>query len=158
MAEIRAKFWENLPLEELNREEWEALCDGCGLCCLVKLEEEESRHIYFTNLTCSLLDGQTCRCSEYENRYKKMPDCRAITPQSLRQIEWLPPTCAYRLREQGQPLFDWHPLISGNEESVHEAGISTRGWTISEEGIELEDYEDYLLEQPFAPYRNKIKK
>ena len=158
MAEIRAKFWERLPLEELNETEWEALCDGCGLCCLVKLEDEDSGRIYFSNLTCALLDGDACRCSDYQNRFSKMPDCRAITPQSLREIEWLPPSCAYRLREQGRLLFSWHPLISGNRESVHEAGISTRGWTISEEGIEFDDYEDYIVADPFAGNRKKINK
>ncbi len=158
MAELRAQFWDKLPLDELNQNEWEALCDGCGLCCLVKLEDEETGHIYFSKLTCALLDSHACRCSEYKNRYKKMSDCRAITPQSLRQIDWLPPSCAYRLREQGQPLFSWHYLISGSKESVHEAGISTRGWTMSEKGIPVDDYEDYLVADPFSQNRNKNNK
>lgn len=155
MAELRAKFWEELALEQLNDHEWEALCDGCGLCCLVKLEDEETEQIYFTNLVCSLLDGQTCRCSDYKNRHIKMPDCRSITLESLREIEWLPPSCAYRLREQGKPLPDWHPLVSGDSDHVHKAEISTRGWTISEKGIPENDYEDYLMAQPFGKNRNK---
>ncbi len=149
MAELRAKFWQNLPLEELNEAEWEALCDGCGLCCLVKLEDEDTERIYFTRLVCSLLDEASCRCSDYKNRHQKMPDCRAITLQSLKEIEWLPPSCAYRLREQGNPLYWWHPLVSGNRDSVHSAGISTRGWTISEQGIKEEDFEDFLVANPF---------
>ncbi len=158
MAKLRAKFWENLSLDQLNEEEWEALCDGCGLCCLVKLEDEDTEQIYFTNLVCSLLDGETCRCSDYKNRYEKMPDCRSITMASLAEIEWLPPTCAYRLREQGKPLEAWHPLVSGNRDSVHKAGISTRGWTKSEKFVPIDDYEDYLAMDPFSTNRNKNKK
>ena len=158
MAELRAKFWENLPLEELNKAEWEALCDGCGLCCLVKLEDEETEQIYFTNLVCSLLDVDACRCSDYKNRHDLMPDCRAITMSSLQEIEWLPASCAYRLREQGKSLQPWHPLISGTKESVHEAQISTRGWTRSEKGIGDDDYEDHIVANPFSPNRNKNNK
>ena len=157
MAELRAKFWEKLPLDQLNESEWEALCDGCGLCCLVKLEDEETEQIYFTNLTCSLLDGDACRCSNYGNRHVKMPDCRAITLKSLNEIEWLPPSCAYILRREGKPLFPWHPLISGNLVSVHDEGISTRGWTRSEAGIPEDEYEDHLVANPFGKNRNKIK-
>jgi uncharacterized cysteine cluster protein YcgN (CxxCxxCC family) len=158
MAELRTKFWEQLSLEQLNEAEWEALCDGCGLCCLVKLEDEDTEQIYFTNLVCTLLDGQTCRCSDYQNRHVKMPDCRAITLASLQEIEWLPPSCAYRLREEGKPLFPWHPLVSGNLNSVHEAGISTRGWTVCESSVSEDDYEDYLVASPFGLNRNKSKK
>jgi len=158
MAEIRAKFWEKHSLDELNDAEWEALCDGCGLCCLVKLEDADTEQIYFTNLACSLLNVEACRCSDYENRHVKMPDCRAITRQTLQEIEWLPPSCAYRLREQDKPLYSWHPLVSGNRDSVHDAGISTRGWTLSEKGIPTDDYEDYLVANPFSQNRNKSNK
>ncbi len=158
MAEIRAGFWKNLPLEALNEAEWEALCDGCGLCCLVKLEDEETEQIYFTSLVCALLDSEACRCSDYQNRHQKMPDCRAITLTSLQEIEWLPPSCAYRLREQGKPLPLWHPLVAGDAAKMHAAGISTRGWTRSESGIAPEDYEDYLVADPFSQNRNKNKK
>ncbi len=154
MAELRAKFWENLPLGKLNETEWEALCDGCGLCCLVKLEDEDTQQIYFTNLVCSLLDGEACRCSDYENRHLKMQDCRPITMQTLNEIEWLPSSCAYRLREEGKPLFAWHPLVSGDKDTVHKEKISTRGWTLSEKGVPIDDYEDYLVSDPFTENRN----
>ncbi len=149
MAELRAKFWENLPLADLTQAEWEALCDGCGLCCLVKLEDEYTHKIYFTNLVCSLLDIESCNCSDYGNRRAEMPDCRPITLQTLEEIEWLPPSCAYRLRRQGRPLFAWHPLVSGDKDTVHKANISTRGWTVSEKGVPIDDYEDYLISDPF---------
>ena len=122
------------------------------------LEDEETQQIYFTNLVCSLLDVDACRCSDYKNRHKEMPDCRAITLSSLKEIEWLPASCAYRLREQGKALAPWHPLISGNKDSVHEARISTRGWTKSEKGVRDEDYEDYLVGNPFSVNRNKNNK
>ncbi len=155
MAELRAGFWEKLSLEELNQAEWEALCDGCARCCLVKLEEEETGRIYFTRLVCSLLDEDTCRCSDYANRREKIADCRKISLASLREIEWLPPDCAYLLRQRGEKLPAWHPLVSGSTASVHEAGFSTKGWTISEKDIEENDYEDYLVAAPFGNDRKK---
>jgi len=158
MAELRDEFWKNLPLEALAADEWEALCDGCGLCCLIKLEDEDTGRLYFTNLTCILLDGDDCQCSDYPNRQSKVPDCRSITLSSLREINWLPPTCAYRLREQGKDLFEWHPLNSGSPASVLERGPSAWGWTLSEAFVDEEDYEDYLVKNPFQimAHRKKI--
>ena len=126
-----APFWEK-PLRELSRAEWEALCDGCGKCCLHKLEDEATGEIHGTNVTCKLLDRHSCRCSNYRERKAFVPDCVRLTPELAGKLNWLPSTCAYRLRAEGRPLPDWHYLISGDRETVHEAGISVRGWTVSE--------------------------
>jgi uncharacterized protein len=143
-----APFWKTKSLREMTDGEWESLCDGCGLCCLNKLEDWETGEIAWTSIHCQLLDGQTCRCKDYENRQKTVPDCIRLTPQEVEEISWLPPTCGYRLVRDGEDLKWWHPLISGNPETVHEAGISVRGQTISEVGIDIEDYEDYLVDWP----------
>ena len=132
MGALRDKFWE-LPIEALNGAEWEALCDGCGKCCLHKLEDAETGEIHPTNVACKLLDRRSGRCSDYKNRRKYVPDCVRLTLAKLRDMDWLPSTCAYRLRFEGKPLFDWHYLLSGDPESVHDAQISVRGWTIAEE-------------------------
>ncbi len=128
-------FWEK-PLAALTRDQWEALCDGCGKCCLHKVEEEDEEadeiRIYPTNVACKLLDRTSARCSDYRNRRTYVPDCLQLTAANVSDIPWLPLTCAYRLRAQGEPLFDWHYLISGDRESVHTAGQSVRGWTVSE--------------------------
>ena len=132
MGALRDKFWE-LPIEALNGAEWEALCDGCGKCCLHKLEDAETGEIHPTNVACKLLDRRSGRCSDYKNRRKYVPDCVRLTLAKLRDMDWLPSTCAYRLRFESKPLFDWHYLLSGDPESVHTAQISVRGWTIAEE-------------------------
>jgi uncharacterized cysteine cluster protein YcgN (CxxCxxCC family) len=124
-------FWEK-PLGELTREEWEALCDGCGKCCLHKVEEELTGEIFGTNVACKLLDRHSCRCTNYANRKTFVPDCVRLTPGKAATLPWLPSTCAYRLRAEGKPLYPWHYLISGDRETVHEAGMSVRGWTVSE--------------------------
>jgi len=142
---MRAKFWEK-PLKSLDREEWEALCDGCGKCCLHKLEDDETGALHPTNVACRLLDRHSCRCSNYKLRRVFVPDCVRLDPASLAGIDWLPSTCAYRLRAEDKPLFSWHYLISGNRESVHEAGMSVRGWTISED--EAGDLEHHLVDRP----------
>ncbi|MES2325938.1 MAG: YcgN family cysteine cluster protein [Pseudomonadota bacterium] len=124
-------FWER-PLATLDRGEWEALCDGCGRCCVHKLEDEETGELYATNVACKLLDRRNGRCMDYSNRLKLVADCVKLDPRKLDKLDWLPATCAYRLRAAGEPLRDWHYLISGSRETVHEAGQSTRGWTVSE--------------------------
>ena len=126
-----APFWEQ-PLEALDRGQWEALCDGCGRCCLHKLEDEETGILYPTNVACKLLDRRNGRCTDYAHRKKLVADCVVLDRRKLGSLDWLPETCAYRLRANGEPLRDWHYLISGSRESVHEAGQSTRGWTVSE--------------------------
>ena len=125
-------FWEK-PLHKLDRGEWEALCDGCGRCCVNKLEDEETGALYPTNVACRLLDRRNGRCTDYSNRKALVPDCVVLDRRSLGKLDWLPDTCAYRLRAAGEPLPDWHYLVSGSRETVHSSGQSTRGWTISEE-------------------------
>jgi uncharacterized cysteine cluster protein YcgN (CxxCxxCC family) len=128
-------FWETKELEEMTHAEWESLCDGCGQCCLVKLEDEDSTDIHVTKLACKLLDIGSCRCSDYVNRQKKMSDCLAITPENVRTLRWLPATCGYRLVAEGRDLAWWHPLISGDPDTVHKAGISVRNFARSEKGV-----------------------
>jgi uncharacterized cysteine cluster protein YcgN (CxxCxxCC family) len=125
-------FWEK-PLAELDRGQWEALCDGCGRCCIHKLEDEETGELYPTNVACRLLDRRNGRCSDYAHRKSRVADCVVLDRRSLGKFDWLPETCAYRLRAADQPLPDWHYLVSGSRETVHEAGQSTRGWTVSED-------------------------
>ncbi|HWL55723.1 MAG TPA: YcgN family cysteine cluster protein [Paracoccus sp. (in: a-proteobacteria)] len=143
---MRERFWE-LPLKSLKPDEWEALCDGCGKCCLNKIEYEDTGELAFTRVACKLLDGETCQCSNYANRHKYVPDCVVLTPKKLKEIAWwLPATCAYRLRAEGKPLFPWHYLISGDRESIHQAGISIRGRTVSELTVTEDDWDDYIIE------------
>ena len=141
---MRDKFWE-APLKSLNREEWEALCDGCGKCCLHKLEDEDTGELHPTNIACRLLDRRSGRCSDYKHRHAYVPECVRLTPAKLHQLDWLPSTCAYRLLADGEPLPDWHPLITGDPESVHRAGVSVRGWTISEN--DAGDFENHLVDR-----------
>jgi len=139
------RFWER-PLSELNSGEWEALCDGCGRCCLHKLEDEETGELHATNVACKLLDRRNGRCFDYKNRKKRVADCVKLDPRNLAALDWLPETCAYRLRAAGEPLPDWHYLLSGSRETVHAAGQSTRGWTVNED--EAGDLEHHLVERP----------
>lgn len=139
------KFWEK-PLDQLNREEWESLCDGCGKCCLHKLEDADTGEIHPTNVACKLLSLKTARCTNYRGRRAFVPDCVRLTAGSVPKIDWLPSTCAYRLRAEGKPLADWHPLISGDPESVHRAGISIRGWTVSERDAGDDNLEMYVID------------
>jgi uncharacterized cysteine cluster protein YcgN (CxxCxxCC family) len=141
-------FWKTKSLEELNQQEWESLCDGCGLCCLNKLEDWDTGEVAFTSVACRLLDGDSCRCKDYDNRQATVPDCIQLTPQSVRDIPWLPPTCGYRLVRDGEDLYWWHPLISGDPQTVHQAGISAKGRTVSEDTVDLDDFEDYLVDWP----------
>jgi hypothetical protein len=146
MTTLRPRFWETVPLHRMTPAEWEALCDGCGKCCLQKLEYDDTGEVAFTRIACRLLDGDTCRCSDYANRRVHVPDCVHLTPRTLPEVAyWLPRTCAYKLLHQGKPLFAWHPLISGDPRTVHEAGVSVQGWTISETLVAEEDWEDHLI-------------
>jgi uncharacterized cysteine cluster protein YcgN (CxxCxxCC family) len=142
---MTGRFWEEKPLDRMSRAEWESLCDGCGKCCIHKLEDEETGEIHATNVACRLLNRRTAMCSDYRNRQAYVPECVRLTPAKLRNIDWLPSTCAYRLIDEGRPLADWHPLISGDPESVHRAGISVRGWTVSED--EAGDLENHIVER-----------
>ena len=132
MNSLRDQFW-TLPIEALTKPEWEALCDGCGQCCLHKCEDDDTGEIYPTNVACRLLDISTARCCDYPNRTAKVPDCLRLTPRLAASVSWLPATCAYRLRADGDPLPSWHYLLSGDREAVHTAGVSVRGKSISED-------------------------
>lgn len=140
------RFWEDTPLDQLDRAQWEALCDGCGLCCIHKLEDDETGELMPTNVACRLLDRRTGECSNYRHRRALVPECVRLTPATLATIDWLPGTCAYRLRAEGLPLPDWHYLVSGDRETVHAAGISVRGWTVSE--VDAGDLEHHLIDRP----------
>lgn len=144
----RAPFWTR-PLAELTRAEWEKLCDGCGRCCLVKLEDEDTGAIHHTSVACKLLDWESCRCGDYRQRRKFVPDCVRLSLSKLAEISWLPPTCAYRLRFEGKELPAWHPLLTGDPDSVHEARASVRGRVEGvEDKVEVEDYPDYIRQWP----------
>jgi uncharacterized protein len=138
-------FWSAKTLEEMTRSEWESLCDGCGRCCLVKLEDDETGEVHLTKLACRMLDQSTCRCSDYPNRQTKMPDCVAIDPEKVRRLVWLPESCAYRRLAEGRDLAWWHPLVSGSADTVHEAGISVRGWVRSEASVSPASYHRYII-------------
>ena len=126
------RFWEDMPLDRLDRAQWEQLCDGCGKCCVHKLEDEETGELLPTNVACRLLNLDTCQCTKYATRHRYVPDCVTLTPAEVRSIDWLPPSCAYRLLAEGKPLQWWHPLVSGTPETVHQAGISVRGRAVGE--------------------------
>ena len=131
-VKAEARFWEQ-PIESLSRDQWEALCDGCGQCCLHKLEDEDTGEVHFTNVACRLLDTATARCKDYRHRRAFVPDCMRLTPRLAAEATWLPATCAYRLRANGEPLPEWHYLISGDRDAVHRAGVSVIGKVVSED-------------------------
>lgn len=141
-------FWEEKTLNQMNDAEWESLCDGCGKCCLIKLEDEDSGEIVFTNMACKLLDLNSCQCSDYANRVKYVPDCIKVTQQNISQYEWLPKSCAYRRLDEGKKLPNWHPLITGDSLSVKRSGFSAIGRIISEVGIEDVDAVNYIVYWP----------
>ncbi|MCA8882392.1 MAG: YcgN family cysteine cluster protein [Rhodobacteraceae bacterium] len=144
---LRPRYWETVPLNKMTPAEWEALCDGCGKCCLNKLEDPDTGEVAFTRVACRLLDGETCRCAQYDIRRQFVPECVFLTPETLPDnAYWMPSTCAYRLLYKGQPLPDWHPLLSGTPESVHAAGQSVRGWTIPEFEVDEDDWEDHIID------------
>ena len=145
MGSVSNKFWETVPIAQLDRAQWEALCDGCGKCCLHKLEDDETGEFFPTNVACKLLDRRSAQCSDYKHRHNFVPDCIRLTPAKLRTMDWLPSSCAYVLRAEGKALPDWHYLNSGDRETVHSAGKSVRGWTISE--IDAGDLEMHLVDR-----------
>jgi uncharacterized cysteine cluster protein YcgN (CxxCxxCC family) len=145
LANELAPFWMTKRLDEMTPAEWESLCDGCGRCCLLKLEDEDEGTIHLTRLSCALLDIGSCRCSDYANRQERMSDCIAITPEKVAQISWLPVTCGYRRIAEGRGLAWWHPLVSGTQETVHQAGISVRNLARSEKGIKPSALHRYII-------------
>jgi uncharacterized cysteine cluster protein YcgN (CxxCxxCC family) len=138
-------FWRRKRLDEMSAAEWESLCDGCGQCCLLKLEDEDTGDVYLTRLACSMLDHGSCRCKDYENRFARMPDCVAIDAGTVGSLRWLPETCAYRLIDEGKDLHWWHPLVSGEADSVHWAGVSVRGWATCESRATPETMEHFII-------------
>ncbi|MFB2531256.1 YcgN family cysteine cluster protein [Paracoccus sp. p3-h83] len=143
---LRPRFWER-PLTQLTAPEWEALCDGCGKCCLNKIEYEDTGEVEYTRVACRLLDDATCRCSQYPIRHQFVPDCIRITPKTIAKVAyWMPATCAYRLRHEGRDLPDWHPLVTGDPDSVHAAGMSMRGRTVPEYEVAEDDWDHYIIE------------
>ncbi|WP_286830011.1 MULTISPECIES: YcgN family cysteine cluster protein [Kordiimonas] len=139
-------FWKEKSLEDMTREEWESLCDGCGKCCLHKLEDEDTGEIHFTDVACRFLDPETTQCGKYLVRQRYVGNCVVMSPDLLETLPWMPSTCAYRLLYEGKDLYDWHPLVSGDRDSVHKAGQSVKGRTVDER--EAGDYEDHLVDWP----------
>lgn len=140
-------FWRSKSLQEMTPSEWESLCDGCALCCLHKLEDEDTQEVFYTSVVCHLLDFDTCRCTRYEDRCKLVPDCVKLTPKDVDDFHWLPPSCSYRLIHEGKDLPEWHPLLSGRQETVIEAEASVLSWyEVKDDEIEVEDYVDYIIE------------
>lgn len=146
---LRKNFWEKVPLKKMSRPEWEALCDGCGKCCLNKLEDEDTGQVALTNVACRLLDDQTCQCSQYPIRHNFVAECIVLSPDNMEEnLYWMPETCAYKLLWNGRPLPDWHPLKTGDRDSVHKAGVSMRGRTVPEFEVDDDEWEDHIIEEP----------
>lgn len=145
MGAVTRPFWREKTLRQMTRAEWESLCDGCGKCCIHKLEDADTGELLPTNVACRLLDRRTGRCKDYRNRRAHVPECVRLTPEKVHDLDWLPSTCAYLLLAQGKDLPEWHPLVSGDPESVHTAGISVRGWTVSEDDVG--DLEDFVIDR-----------
>lgn len=141
-------FWKSKTLDQMTPAEWESLCDGCGRCCLNKLEDEDTGEFLYTRAACKLLDLGTCQCSDYAHRHDKVPDCVPLTPKNIGSLGWLPRTCAYRLLDEGKSLAWWHPLVSGRQDTVGEAGISVKDQVYSEEGLTVDDLVDHLWRLP----------
>ncbi|MDG1693815.1 MAG: YcgN family cysteine cluster protein [Porticoccaceae bacterium] len=141
-----SEFWQTKKLHQMTSAEWESLCDGCGKCCLVKLEDFDTAEIYHTDLACKLLNINACRCSDYKNRQKQVDDCVKLDPKNLESIQWLPDTCSYKLIEQGKPLPDWHHLRTGNRDAVHQVLGSVRHFATSEVGVKEHDLEQHIIQ------------
>ena len=149
---MSARFWEKKPLRAMTPGEWESLCDGCGRCCVLKLEDEDTGETEYTDVACRLFDDTSCRCGQYEIRSSLVKGCVVLTPRTLPEVaHWLPRSCAYRRIYEGRGLAEWHPLVSGDPESVHEAGISLRQRTVPEWEVAEEDLEDHIIDDGEEP-------
>lgn len=146
---LRPKFWESIAPSRMTHAEWEALCDGCGKCCMNKLEDEETGEVVMTRVACRLFDDTTCQCAQYPVRHQFVPECIVLKPTNMdANLYWMPETCAYKLLWQGKKLYDWHPLISGDPQTVHDAGVSMQSRTIPEFEVDEYDWEDHIIEEP----------
>lgn len=139
-------FWIDTPLQALTAAQWEALCDGCGLCCMHKFEDADTGEMLYTSVACRLFDDAGCRCRDYGKRLLKVADCLNLRSLSLAQMRWLPATCAYRLRAEDKPLPAWHPLVAGHAEAVHAAGMSMRGRSVPEDAVPEAAWPDYIID------------
>ncbi|MFW6077130.1 MAG: YcgN family cysteine cluster protein [Hyphomicrobiales bacterium] len=142
------RFWETKSLRDMTQQEWESLCDGCGRCCVVKLEDEDTGVVYPTSVSCHLLDTGSCRCTDYRRRHDRVPDCVKLDQDNVSGLGWLPETCAYRRIADGRGLAWWHPLVSGDPRTVVDAGVSVRGWVTPETEVAEEDLVDFMIEWP----------
>jgi uncharacterized protein len=144
-------FWKTKQLDEMTHDEWESLCDGCARCCLYKFEDEDTGEYFYTNVVCRFLNMETCHCTVYDQRTVLMPTCLALNPSLAGELKWMPESCAYRCLAEGRPLANWHPLVSGNPNSIHEAGISVKDKTLAEADVNMDNLEDYIIDdnEPF---------
>ncbi len=138
-------------MEQMNKQEWESLCDGCGKCCCIRMEDEDTGAIYVTDVSCKLFNKDTCRCGDYKNRTIHVPDCVQLTAQNAGVLKWMPHTCAYRLIANGQDLFDWHHLVSGSKQTIHDVGMSVQGATYNEVDIDEDDHQKHIVIWPGEP-------
>ena len=143
--QLRERFWERYPLEALTQSEWEALCDGCGQCCLLKLHDDDTQEVAVLNVACRLLDTHSCQCSDYENRFDSVPDCTQLTPERIKEFTWLPHSCAYRRVAEGRKLAGWHPLLSNDAERVHRKGVSVRHFAVSQDDVPEKKLEEHII-------------
>ena len=141
-----SEFWKTISLDELTTEQWESLCDGCGQCCLVKLEDADSGDVFYTDVVCYLLDQDVCRCGDYKHRCILVADCVKLTPDNLQDLSWMPVDCAYRRLAEGRELAWWHPLVSGSSATVHESGASVKGKAICETEVDINDLEEHIVD------------
>jgi uncharacterized cysteine cluster protein YcgN (CxxCxxCC family) len=142
---MMAEFWREKTLQQMSQAEWEALCDGCARCCMIKLQDDDTDEVHYTALVCDLLDIEACRCTRYPERHALVPDCVVLTPQRAKDFHWLPRSCAYRSLAEGRDLAWWHPLVSGSADTVHEAGISVRGKVMPEAAVHADEQESMII-------------
>lgn len=142
---MKAPFWQTKTLSEMTREEWESLCDGCGLCCLQKLQDDDTNEVYYTDLHCRYRQEHTHQCTIYHTRNEQVPECVWLTPEQANEFFWLPKTCAYRVLAEGKPLPDWHYLVCGDKQTVHQTGISLKGKTVADDTIAEEMWMERII-------------
>jgi len=142
---IQDRFWENIPLDQMSQSQWESLCDGCGRCCLQKLEDESNGEVFYTQLVCHIYDMEKNCCSDYPNRHQRVPQCVKLTPELISEFHWLPSTCTYRVLSEGKPMPQWHPLISDDPQDIAKAGISITGKVLPEQIVAEDEWEEHII-------------